>query len=123
MKKGPETTELIIPASTENFFSEFWSDFSVCFPLRPLDMRSERKKMLSIPEVCFLDATQFVRLVLTGVHVANFLNIVKFDLIFLHNTHILSVYLSVGLFVILFCLSCLSVCRSDVQYCRYLPYE
>ncbi len=22
-----------------NFFFEFWSDFSVCFPLRPLDMR------------------------------------------------------------------------------------
>jgi hypothetical protein len=39
------------PASTENFFFEFWSDFSVCSPFRPLDMRSERKFFLSIPEV------------------------------------------------------------------------
>ncbi len=30
------------PASTEKFFLEFWSDCSVCFPLRPMDMRSER---------------------------------------------------------------------------------
>jgi hypothetical protein len=51
-----------------------------------------------------------VPLVLTGVRVINFLNITNFDLIFLHNTHILSVCLFVGLFVILFCLSCLSVC-------------
>jgi hypothetical protein len=73
-------------------------------------MRSERKIFLSIPEVCFLDAARFVRLVLTGVRVANFLNIAKFDLIFFHNTHILFVCLFFGLFVILFCLSCLSVC-------------
>jgi hypothetical protein len=33
----------INPASTEKFFSEFWPNFSVCFSLRPLDMRSERK--------------------------------------------------------------------------------
>ncbi len=52
----------------------------------------------------------FVRLVLTGVCVSNFLNIAKFDLIFLHNTHILSVFLFVGLFVNIFYLSCLSVC-------------
>jgi hypothetical protein len=54
-----------------------------------------------------------VPLVLTGVRVTNFLNITNFDLIFLHNTHILPVCLFVGLFVILFCLSCpvcLSVC-------------
>jgi hypothetical protein len=51
-----------------------------------------------------------VPLVLTGVRVINFLNITNFDLIFLHNTHIMSVCLFVGLFVILFCLSCLSVC-------------
>ena len=104
------TTLLFNPASTETFFFEFWSDFSVCFPLRPLDMRSERKNLLSIPEVCFLDATRFVCLVLTGVRVVNFFNITNFDLVFLHNTHILTVYLFVGLFVILFCLSCLFVC-------------
>ncbi len=52
------------------------------------------------------------RLVLTGVHVANFLNIANFDLIFLLSTHILSVCRFVGLFVIFFCLSCLSVCPS-----------
>ncbi len=48
------------PASTDNFFFKFWSNFSVCFSLRPLDMRSERKFFLSIPEICFLDATRFV---------------------------------------------------------------
>ncbi len=41
----------INPASTEKFFFEFWSDFLVCFPLRPLDMGSERKFFLSLPEV------------------------------------------------------------------------
>jgi hypothetical protein len=30
------------PASTEKFFLEFLSDFSVYYPTRPLDMRSER---------------------------------------------------------------------------------
>ncbi len=39
------------------------------------------------------------RLVLTGVRVANFLNIANFDLIFLLNTHILSVCRFVGLYV------------------------
>jgi hypothetical protein len=39
------------PASTEKIFFEFSSDFSVCFPLRPLDMGSERKFFLSLPEV------------------------------------------------------------------------
>jgi hypothetical protein len=53
-----------------------------------------------------------VPLVLTGVRVTSFLNITNFDLIFLHNTHILSVCLFVDLFFILFCLSCLSVCLS-----------
>jgi hypothetical protein len=43
--------------------------------------------------------------------VSNFFNIANFDLIFLHNTHILAV-LSVGLFSFLICLSCLSVCMS-----------
>jgi hypothetical protein len=89
-------------------------------------MRSERKIFLSLPEVRFLDATRFVRLVLTGVRIANFFNIAHFDLIFLHNTHIVPVCLFVGLFVILFCLSCLSVCLSVclsyVQYCWYVPY-
>ncbi len=98
------------PASTEKFFFEFWTDFSICFPLRPLELRSERNFFLSLPEVWFLDATRFVRLVLAGVRVSNFLNIAKFDLIFLHNTNILYVCLFVGLFVIRFCLSCLSVC-------------
>ncbi len=55
-----------------NFFLEFWSELSAYFPLRPLDMRSERKEFLSLPEVCFLDVTQFVRLVLTGVRITNF---------------------------------------------------
>ena len=73
-------------------------------------MRSERKIFLSQPEVCFLDATRFVRSVLTGVRVANFFNIANFDLIFLHNTHILAVLLSVGLFSFPICLSRLSVC-------------
>jgi hypothetical protein len=100
----------LIPASTEKFFFEFWSDFSAYFPLRSLDMSYERKIFLSLPEVCFLDATRLVCLVLTRVRVPKFLNIAKFDLIFLHNTLILSVCLFVGLFVILFCLSCLSVC-------------
>jgi hypothetical protein len=45
-------------------------------------MRSERKFFLSEPEVCFSDATRFVRLVLTGVRVANFFNIANFSLIF-----------------------------------------
>ncbi len=42
-------------------------------------------------------STQFVHLVLTGVCVANFFNIADFDLVFLHNTHILSVCLFVCL--------------------------
>ncbi len=68
-------------------------------------------------------STQFVRLVLTRVPVTNFFNIADLDLIFLNNTHILSVCLFVGLFAILFCLSCLSVCMSvlcTVQYCWYV---
>ena len=81
-------TSMFKPASTEKFFSEFWSDFSVCFPLRPLDMRCERKIFLSIPEVWFLDATRFVRLVLTGVRVTNFFIFAIFDLIFLLSVHI-----------------------------------
>ncbi len=40
------------------------------------------------------------RLVLNGVRVTNFINIENFELIFLHNTHFLSV--SVSLFVCLF---------------------
>jgi hypothetical protein len=116
----------INPASTENFFFDFWSDFSVCFPIRPLNMRFERKIFLSVPEVCFLDATRFVRLVLTGVRVANFFNIAYFDLIFLHNTHILAVFLSVVLFSFLICLSCLSVCMSvfstEGMYVRTFVY-
>jgi hypothetical protein len=45
-------------------------------------MSSERKKFLLLLEVCFLDATRFVRLVLTGIRVPKFLNITEFDLIF-----------------------------------------
>jgi hypothetical protein len=48
---SPHVLKLHNPASTENFFFEFLSDFSVCFPLRPLDMRLERKKILLVPEV------------------------------------------------------------------------
>jgi hypothetical protein len=51
---------------------------------------------------------RFVRLVLTGVRVANFFKIADFDLVFLHNT--LSVCLLVC-FVIILCLSCLSVSK------------
>ncbi len=65
--------------------------------------------------------TRFVRLVLTGVRVANFFKIADFDLFFLHNTHILSVCLFVclfvGLFVILLCLSCLSVLYTVLLVC------
>ena len=61
-------------------------------------------------------STRFVRLVLTGVRVANFFKIADFDLVFLHNTHILSVCLYVVLFVILLCLSCLSVSLSVFLY-------
>jgi hypothetical protein len=97
------------------FFFEFWSNFSVCFPIRPLDMRSERKKFLSVPEVCFLDATRFVRLVLTGVRVTNFFNIANFDLVF-YTTLIywLSSYLLVCFPSLSVCPVCLSVCLSLV---------
>ncbi len=78
--------------------------------LRPPRKESGKKKFFLQPEVPFLGMDENVPLVLTGVRVTNFLNITNFDLIFLHNTHILSVF--VGLFVILFCLSCLSVCLS-----------
>ncbi len=44
--------------------------------------------------------------------VSNVLSFANFDLIFLHDTNILFVRLSVGLFVFLVCLSCLSVCLS-----------
>ncbi len=36
------------PAITEKFFSEFWSDFSAYFPLRSLDMSSERKFFFAV---------------------------------------------------------------------------
>ncbi len=64
------------------------------------------------------------RLVLNGVRVTNFINIENFELIFLHNTHFLSVSVSlfVCLFVTLICLSFLSVCLSSVQYCRSVQY-
>jgi hypothetical protein len=98
-------TQLVL----RNFFSNFGLIFQFVSPPRPLDMRFKRKKKFSVPEVCFLDATRFVRLVLTGVRVTNFLNIANLDIIFLHNTQILAVLLSVGLFSFLICLSCLSV--------------
>ncbi len=101
------------PASTEKFFFEFWSDFSAYFPLRSLDMSSESKKLLSTPEVCFLDATGFVRFVLTGVRVANFLNIAKFELIFYTTLlYCMSVCLLVCLSFFSVCPVCLSVCMS-----------
>jgi hypothetical protein len=52
-------------------------------------MRSERKNFLSVPEVCFLEATRFVHLLLTGVRVTNFLNVANLNLIFFtQNTFI-----------------------------------
>ncbi len=68
-------------------------------------------------------STRFVRLALTGAHVANFFKIADFDLVFLHNTHILSVCVYVGLFVILLCLSCLSVCLSVCTVGMYRMFE
>jgi hypothetical protein len=63
-------------------------------------------------------STRFVRLVLTGVRVANFFNIADFDLVFLHNTLILAVLLSIYLLVcfpfLSVCPVCLSVCLSLV---------
>ncbi len=68
-------------------------------------------------------STRFVRLVLTGVRIKNFFSIADFDLIFLHNTQILSVCLSVGLFVMYrkceYWSSCTSVCLF-VCVCLYV---
>jgi hypothetical protein len=83
-------------------------------------MSSERKKSLSLTEVCFLDATLFVRLVLTGVRVPKFLNIAKFDLIFF-TKHSYAICLSVCWSVCHSFLSVLSVYLSYVQYCWYVP--
>ena len=80
--------KVINPASTEKLFFEFLSDFSVWYSLIPLEMRSERKNFLSALQVCFLGATRFVCLVLTGVRVANFFNIAHFDLISSYRIHI-----------------------------------
>ncbi len=35
LKQAMADLPYINPASTENFFFEFWSDFLVCFPIRP----------------------------------------------------------------------------------------
>ncbi len=63
-------------------------------------------------------STRFVRLVLTGVGVANIFNIADFDLVFLHNTHIQAVILPSYLLVcfpfLSVCPVCLSVCLSLV---------
>jgi hypothetical protein len=78
-------------------------------------MKSENFFFLHQLEVCFLGADRFDRLVLTGVSVAKFLNFANFFLIFLHNTHILSVCWSVSRSF----LCVLSVCMSvlcTVQY-------
>jgi hypothetical protein len=107
--------KLFNPASIETFFSNFDQIFQY-FPLRSLNMRSERKNFLSIPEVCFLDATRFVRLALTGVRVANFLNIAKYDLIFYTTLiYCLSVCLLVCLSFFSVLSVCLSVCLSYVH--------
>jgi hypothetical protein len=84
----PKIWIILNPASTEKFFFEFWSDFEVCYSLRPIDMKSEKKNFLSEPEVGFLGATRFVCLVLTGVRVANFVISLNFNQIFLHRIHI-----------------------------------
>jgi hypothetical protein len=54
-------------------------------------------------------STRLVRLVLTGVRITNFFIYAIFDLIFLHNTHILSV-----------CLSFFSVCPVCLSVCLYV---
>ncbi len=38
-----EQTVCSLTTQVLRFFFEFWSDFLVCFPLRPLDMRSKKK--------------------------------------------------------------------------------
>jgi hypothetical protein len=100
-----------------NFFSNFSTIFSIVLSKTP-KKGIWRKLFFSYkPEVPFLGMDKNVPLVLTGICVANFLNITKFDLIFLHNTHILSVCLFIGLIVILFCLLSvfLSVCTICVN--------
>jgi hypothetical protein len=95
-----------------NFFSNFGLNLQHISPLDPGYEIRKNKNSVSTGSMIF-DTTRFVHLVLTGVRVANFLNIAKFDLIFLHNTHILPVCLFFGLFVIFsVCPVCLSVCMS-----------
>jgi hypothetical protein len=57
-----------------NFFFRILVWFFSIFPPYTPAYKNRKKKVLPIPEVCFLDATQFVRLVLTGVKIANFFN-------------------------------------------------
>ena len=70
------------PPRTKEFFFEFWSDFSVCTSPGPLKMKSEIIFFFFQPEVHFLGADRFDRLVLTGVRVTNFFKNGNFDLIF-----------------------------------------
>jgi hypothetical protein len=103
------------PASI-NIFFDFWSNFLL---VRPLKMKSENFFFLHQLEVCSLGADRFDLLVLTGVSVAKFLNFATFYLIFLHNTHKLSVCWSVCRSF----LCVLSVCMSvlcTVQYVQYV---
>jgi hypothetical protein len=108
-----------------NFFRIFQQFFSIVSPKTP--RKRIRKKHFFWRSLCTLFGYGRKRPVGTyRVRVANFLNIANFDPVFLHNTHILSVCRFVGMFVILFYLSCLSVCLSVclsyVQYCRYVQY-
>jgi len=69
-----------------NFFQNFGLIFRY---VSPLDLWIwDPKEFLSLPEVWFLDATRFVRLVLTAVRVTNFFIFAIFDLIFLLSVHI-----------------------------------
>ena len=90
------------------FFSNFVLIFQYVSPLDPWIWDPKEKFFVSTGSMIF----RCDPICPYGVRVTNFLNIANFDLIFLHNTHILYVCLFVGLFVILFCLSCQSVCLS-----------
>ncbi len=69
-----------------NFFQNSGLIFQYVSPLDPWIW--DPKEFLSLPEVWFLDATRFVRLVLTAVRVTNFFIFAIFDLIFLLSVHI-----------------------------------
>jgi hypothetical protein len=94
------------PASTKEFFRIFQQFFSIVSP-KTLENESERKIFFEDLNVPFLGMDEKDRLVLTGVRVANFLNIVNFDPIF--YTTLINC-LSVGLFICVCLYIFISVC-------------